>query len=128
MGYLSRLSTIQCLTDFKKRGNGGTVGTTNVSGGLSGGTCTPVFLGGTETARSTPPLELTNRVNQLTNFGGVPLTNLRESSHPFTVKIARVPDVDLGGADLGLGWLCVIAAHIYRPSKHVAADDRLHPI
>jgi len=28
------------------------VGTANVSGGLSGGTCTPVFLGGTATARS----------------------------------------------------------------------------
>ena len=44
--YLSLLSVIQCVTDFKKRGNGGTVGTANVSGGLSGGTCTPVFFRG----------------------------------------------------------------------------------
>lgn len=43
---LSRLSVIQCVTGFKKRGNGGTVGTANVSGGLSGGTCTPVFFWG----------------------------------------------------------------------------------
>jgi hypothetical protein len=44
--FLSRLSTIQCVTDFKKRGNGGTVGTANVSGVFGGGTCTPVFFWG----------------------------------------------------------------------------------
>lgn len=54
---LSRLSAIQCVTGFKKRGNGGTVGTANVSGGLSGGTCTPVFFWGNRNSQNSGKID-----------------------------------------------------------------------